>query len=187
MNLKNSEKHRRAAGSKYLGVSSSAPYCNSRYPTRMMVLDANTQQVLIDQLFSVPKYVMLVRMSERSYDLLMKIIRTILRRSEGKLQDAVAENFVKLSELNVIEFQKKKAIGALPTEFPTIDEDDGMHQIMTEVEPLLEASGNLEKHSDDPEAVSLPQPGADLLVFQRGRFVLDGTARPNPACIDLGS
>ena len=38
-------------------------------------------------------------------------------------------NFMKLSEGNVSEFQKKKASMALTTEFPTLDEKGGMHQI----------------------------------------------------------
>ena len=69
MNLKDSEAYHKPTGSKYLVGSSSVPYCNSRYPTHMVVMDARTQQVLIDQLFSVPKCVRLARMSERSYDL----------------------------------------------------------------------------------------------------------------------
>ena len=36
---------------------------------------------------------------------------------------------------------EKKASGVLPTEFPTIDEKDDLHRIITEVEPLLGASG----------------------------------------------
>ena len=36
-------------------------------------------------------------------------------------------------------FQKQKASGALPTEFPTIEEKDDLHRIMMEVEPLLGA------------------------------------------------
>ena len=36
--------------------------------------------------------------------------------------------------------RKKKASGALPAEFSTVDEKDGTSQIMTKVEPLLEAS-----------------------------------------------
>ena len=39
------------------------------------------------------------------------------------------------------ELQKKIASGALPTEFSTIEEKDDVHRIMTELEPLLEASG----------------------------------------------
>ena len=40
MNLKVSEAYHRPAGSKYLVGSSAAPYCNSRYPTHMVVMDA---------------------------------------------------------------------------------------------------------------------------------------------------
>ena len=83
MNLKDSEAYHKPTGSKYLVGSSSAPYCSSRYPTQMVVMDARTQQVLIDQLFSVPKCVRLARMSERSYDLLAKIFRVVPKRSEG--------------------------------------------------------------------------------------------------------
>ena len=97
--------------------------------------------MLVDQLLSVPKCVRLARMSERSYDLLTKIVRAVLKRSEGELQEVVGENFMRLSEGNVSEFQKKKASGALPTEFPAIDEKDDVHRTMTEVEPLLGASG----------------------------------------------
>ena len=39
------------------------------------------------------------------------------------------------------EFQKKKASGALPTEFLALDEKDDVNRIMIEVEPLLGASG----------------------------------------------
>ena len=141
MNLKDSEAYHKPTGSKYLVGSSSAPYCSSRYPTHMVVMDARTQQVLIDQLFSVPKCVRLARMSERSYDLLAKIFRAVPKRSEGELQDVVGEEFLRLNEGNVSEFQKQKASGALPTEFPTIEEKDDLHRILMEVEPLLGASG----------------------------------------------
>ena len=47
---------------------------------------------------------------------------------------------MRLNEGNVSEFQKQKASGALPTEFPTIEEKDDLHRIMMEVEPLLGAS-----------------------------------------------
>ena len=112
MNLKDSEAYHKPTGSKYLVGSSSAPYCSSRYPTHMVVMDARTQQVLIDQLFSVPKCVRLARMSERSYDLLAKIFRAVPKRSEGELKDVVGKEFLRLSEGNVSEFQKQKASGA---------------------------------------------------------------------------
>ena len=51
------------------------------------------------------------------------------------------KKFLRLNEGNVSEFQKQKASGALPTEFPTIEEKDDLHRILMEVEPLLGASG----------------------------------------------
>ena len=140
-NLKDSEAYHRPTGSKHLVGSSSAPYCNSRYTTHMVVMDTKTQQLLVDQLFSVPKCVRLARMSERSNVLLAKIIRAVSKRSEGELQDVVGEEFKRLNEGNVSEFQKQKASGAVPTEFPAIEEKDDVHRIMMEVEPLLGASG----------------------------------------------
>ena len=94
----------------------------------MVVMDARMQQVLVDQLFSVPKCLRLARMSERSYELLKNITRAVLKRSEGELQDVVGENFMRLSEGNVCEFQRKKASGVLPTKFPTIGEKEDVKQ-----------------------------------------------------------
>ena len=176
VNLKDSEACHRPTGSKYLVGSSSAPYCNSRYLTHMVVMDARTQQVLVDQLFSVPKCVRLARMSERSYDLLAKIIRAVPKRSEGELQDVVGEEFMRLNEGKVSEFQKQKASGALPTEFPAIEEKDEVHKIMMEVEPLLGASGYrtrrniLMTHGEYPchclaQTLWYPKPGNLVLVW----------------------
>ena len=103
MSLKDSEAYHRPTGSKYLVGSSSVPYCNRRYPTHMLVMDARTQQVSVDQLFSAPKCVRLVRMSVKSYDLLTKIIRAVPKKCEGELQDVVGEEFMRLSEDNVSE------------------------------------------------------------------------------------
>ena len=55
MNLKDSKAYHRLVGSKYLVGSSSAPYCKSKYPTQMVVLDAMTHQVLVDHFLLVPK------------------------------------------------------------------------------------------------------------------------------------
>ena len=107
----------------------------------MVVMDARTQQVLFDQLFSVPKCVRLARMSERLYDFLTKVIRAVPKRCEDELQDVVGEQFMRLNEGNVSEFQRQKASGLLPTEFSSLDEKDDVHKIMMEVVPLLGASG----------------------------------------------
>ena len=108
INLKDKVAYHRRTGSKYLVGSSSAPYCNSRYPTHMVVMAARTQKVLVDQLFSIRKCARWDRMSERSFDLLAKIIRAVSKRSEGELQDVVGEDFMRLNEGNVSEFQRQK-------------------------------------------------------------------------------
>ena len=74
MNLKDRKADHRPSCSKYLMSSSSAPYFNSKQLTHMVVLDERTEQVMIDQFFSVPKCVRLARMSETSYELLSKIV-----------------------------------------------------------------------------------------------------------------
>ena len=174
--MKDSENFHRPTGSKYLVGASSAPYCYSKYPTHMVVLIARTQQLLIDQLFSVPKCVRLARVSKRSYELLTKIIRAIPKKSEGELQDVVGENFMSLSEGKVSEFQKKKASGLLSTEFPTIKEKDDVHRIITEVKPLLGASGYrtrskiLMTHAEYPchclaQTIWYPKRGSLMLVW----------------------
>ena len=85
MNLNDSEAYHRPTGSKVLVSSSSAPYCDSKYLTHMVVMDVKTQQLLVDLLFSKPKCVMLATMSERSYDLLTKILQAVPKRSESEL------------------------------------------------------------------------------------------------------
>ena len=47
MNLKDSEDHRRPTGSKYLVGLSSAPYCNSKYPTHMVVVIPQCMSVIM--------------------------------------------------------------------------------------------------------------------------------------------
>ena len=118
MNLKHSKEYQKTVYSKYMVGSSAAPYCNIKYPTHLVIVDARTQHRLIDQLFSVPKCVRLLRMSEKSIEL--------LTASSNEL---------------ISEFQRKKAKGMMSSEFPTVDEKDETHQTMTEIEPLLIASG----------------------------------------------
>ena len=103
-----------------------------------MVVDAGTHHRLIDQLFSVPKCVRLSRMSEKSHELVRKILGAFPERSSDELEDIVGEDFVKLGEGNQLgegswpkkigEFQKKKARGMMSSDFPTIDEKDETHR-----------------------------------------------------------
>ena len=133
-------------------------------------------------------------MSERSYDLLTKIIRAVPKRSEGELQDVVGEEFMRSNEGIVSEFQRQKASGALPTKIPTIDEKNNVHRTIIIVAGSLRVSDPKE-HTDDPWGVSLPQLGADVVVPQtresgvsvgRGRVVFHGVAQSESASVNSG-
>ena len=137
-------------------------------------------------------------MSERSYDLLTKIIRAVPNRSEDELQDVVGEEFMRLNEGNVSEFQKKKVSGALPAEFPTMDEKDDLHGIMMQMERTVPRSFRVsdpKEQTDDPWGVSLSLPGAVVMVPQaresglsvgQGGVVLHGVSRPESTSVNRG-
>ena len=99
--------------------ASAAPDCKSKNPTQLVVIDARTQHRLS-------------RMSEKSHELLTKILGAVPESSWDDMEEIVGEDFV--SERNISEFQRKKA------DFPTIDEKDETHQMMMKIEPLLIAT-----------------------------------------------
>ena len=107
----------------------------------MGVVDARPQHRLIYQLLSVPKCVRLSRISERSHELLRKILRAVPERPRDEVDEIVGEDFVKWGEGNISEFQKKKAKRKTSSNFPTIDKKDETHQALIEIQPLLVASG----------------------------------------------
>ena len=78
----------------------------------------------------MPKCVRLSRMSEKSHELLKKILRAVPERSKDELEEIVGEDFVKWGEGNISEFQRKKARRIMSSDFPTIDEKDKTHQTM---------------------------------------------------------
>ena len=57
-------------------------------------------------------------MSKKSHELLTKIIRAVPERSRDEIEEIVGEEFVKWSEGNISEFQRKKAKGMMSSEFP---------------------------------------------------------------------
>ena len=115
--VKHSEGYHKTVGSKYLVGSSAPPYCNSKHPTNLAMVDARVQHRLIDQLFSVPKCVRLSSMSEKSYELLVKILRAAPEGSRDELEEIVEEVFAKLGDGTISEFQKKKASGTMSNDF----------------------------------------------------------------------
>ena len=153
MNLKHSEGYHKTVGSKYLVVSSGALYCKCKYPTHPVVIDARTQHRLIDQLFSVPKCVRLARMSEKSHELLTKILQAVPERSRDEMEEIVGEDFMKWGEGNISDFQRKKAKRMMSSDFPTIDEKDSWGAARTFVDMLQKFLEDSEMGEQEPEAM----------------------------------
>ena len=102
----------------------------------------------------------------------------------------MGEEFIRLNEGNVSEFQKQKASGALPTEFSTIEKKDEVHRKMMEVEPLLGASGYwtrrniLMTHGEYPchclaQTLWYPKRGNLILVWDVEELYSTGLPDPN--------
>ena len=95
----------------------------------------------MDQAFSVPKCVRLARMSEKSYELLCKMFSAVPERTKEGLESKLGKKFMGYVSGNFSDFERQKQRGSTVTDYNTVDENDEVHRVMMEVEPLLEASG----------------------------------------------
>ena len=134
INIRHSEIYRRPSGARYLVGSTLVPMCKSRYPVHFVAVDVKSTRTIVDQAFSVPKCVRLARMSERSYELLCEMFSAVPERILGK-------KFMGYVSGNFSDFERQKQRGSTVTDYNTVDENDEVHRVMMEVEPLLEASG----------------------------------------------
>ena len=141
MNIRHSETYRRPSGARYLVGSALAPMCKSRYPVHFVAVDVKSTRTIVDQAFSVPKCVRLARMSERSYDLLCKMFSAVPERTKEELEAILGKKFKGYVSGNFSDFERQKQRGSTVTDYNAVDENDEVHRVMMEVEPLLEASG----------------------------------------------
>ena len=117
--------------------------CKSRYPVHFVAVDVKSTRTIVDQAFSVPKCVRLARMSEKSYELLCKMFSAIPERTKEELESILGKKFMGYVSGNFSDFEKQKQRGSTVTDYNAVDENDEIHRVMMEVEPLLEASGNV--------------------------------------------
>ena len=115
--------------------------CKSRYPVHFVAVDVKSTRAIVDQAFSVPKCVRLARMSEKSYELLCKMFSAIPERTKEELESILGKKFMGYVSGNFSDFEKQKQGGSTVTDYNAVDENDEIHRVMMEVEPLLEASG----------------------------------------------
>ena len=141
MNIWHSETYRRPSGARYLVGSTLASRCKSRYPVQFVAVDVKSTRTIVDQAFSVPKCVRLARMSEKSYELLCKIFSAVPEKTEEELESILGKKFMGYASGNFSDFERQKQRESTVTDYNAVDENDGVHRVMMEVEPLLEASG----------------------------------------------
>ena len=143
MNIRHSETYRRPSGAEYLVRSTLAPMCKCRYLVHFVAVAVKSTRTIVDQAFSVPKCVRLARMSEKSNELLCKIFSSVPERAKEELVLILGKEFMGYVSGNFSNFDCQKQRGSTVTDYNTVDENDEVHRVMMEVEPLLEASGKL--------------------------------------------
>ena len=141
MNIRHSETYRRPTGAKYLVGLTLAQMHKSRYPVHFVAVDVKSTRTIVDQAFSVPKCVRLARMSENSYELLCKMFSAVPERSKEELELILGKKFMGYASRNFSDFERQKQKGSTITDYNAVDENDEVHRVMMEVEPLLDASG----------------------------------------------
>ena len=139
MNIRHSETYRSPTGARYLVGSTLAPMCKSRYPVHFVEVDVKSTRMIVDQAFSVPKCVRLARISEKSYELLCKMFPAVPRRTKEELESILGKKFMGYASGNFSDFERQKQKGSTVTDYNAVDENDELHRVMMEVEPLLEA------------------------------------------------
>ena len=82
-----SEAYSSPTNAKSLVGSVMANLCGSHYPLHIAMVEASSQRVLIDKVFSAPKCVRLARMSHQSHKLLRKILRAVLGNRREDLSE----------------------------------------------------------------------------------------------------
>ena len=108
-----------------------------RYPVHFVSVDVKSTRTIVDQAFSVPKCVRLARMSEKFYELLCKMFSAVPERTKEELELILGKKFMAYVSGNFSDFERQKRRGSTVTDYNT--ENDEVHRVMLEVEPLLEA------------------------------------------------
>ena len=106
-----------------------------------VAVDVKSTSMIVDQAFSVPKCVRLARISEKSYKLLCKLFSAVPERFKEELESILGKKFMGYVSENFSDFERQKQKGSTGTDYNTVDENDEVHRVRMEVEPLLEASG----------------------------------------------
>ena len=79
-------------------------------------------------------------MSAKSYELLCKMLSAVPERTKEELESILAKKFMGYASGNFSDFERQKQKGSTVADYNAEDENDEVHRVMIEVEPLLDAS-----------------------------------------------
>ena len=71
----------------------------------------------------------------------MQMFSVVPERTKEELDSILGRMFMRYASGNFSDFERQKQKGSTVTEYNAVDENDEVHRVMMEVEPLLEASG----------------------------------------------
>ena len=80
-------------------------------------------------------------MSEKSYELLSKLFSAVPERIKEELESILGKQSMGYAKGNFSDFERQKQKGSTATDYNAVDENDEIHRVMMEVEPLLKTSG----------------------------------------------
>ena len=80
-------------------------------------------------------------MTEKPYKLLCKMFSAVPERTKEELESILGKKFMGYASGNFSDFERQKQKGSTVTDYNAVDENDEVHRVMMELEPLLEASG----------------------------------------------
>ena len=77
----------------------------------------------------------------KSYELLCKMFLAVPERTKEELESILGKRFMGYTSGIFSDFERQKQKGSTVTDYNAVDENDEVHRVIMEVEPLLEASG----------------------------------------------
>ena len=122
-----SEAYSLPTNAKSLVGSVMANLCGSHYPLHMAMVEESSQRMLIDKAFSIPKCLLLARMSHHSHRLLRKILGAVSGDQKENLREVCGEELLSLESENTSDFERQITLGKGMNSAPAMEENDVTH------------------------------------------------------------
>ena len=89
------------------------------------------------------KYNLMKTASKSNGESEVEMFSAVPERTKEELESILGKKFMGYASGNFSDFERQRQKGSTKTDYSVVDENDEMHRVMMEVEPLLETSGKL--------------------------------------------